>query len=88
MRGRLGILGTYRYENRVCGVSIRYAQLATHTAAFPVHAGTCSSACGGANKFSRPQGQELHDSMMAIDAAETKVAEEADQYKICPNSTC
>jgi hypothetical protein len=55
-----------------------------HTAAFPVHAGTCSSACGVANEFSRPQGQELRDSMMAIDAAGTKVVEEADPYKICP----
>ena len=37
-----------------------------HTIAFLVGAGTSSGACGGANKFSGPQGQELHKAMIAL----------------------
>jgi hypothetical protein len=51
-----------------CGVACTARNKSTGTLAFPVRAlaGTSSRAYGGANKFSTPQGQELHRAMIAI----------------------
>jgi hypothetical protein len=54
------------------GVSIKHAH-------FPEYAVTSSRACSGANKFSRPQGQELSKMTIAIDGAGTKVEAETCQ---------